>query len=420
MKTTNRRSFLGRGLAASGILGAFSASSYSRVPGANERIHIGMLGSGWRSIWHIGWIYRTSRDEEIEVSAVCDIWNKRRSEGVAEVVKRFQMRPRSCQNYKVMLDDASIDAVIISTPDHQHCRQLIDSVQAGKDVYVEKPVAMSLQELNTAYDVVQASGRVVQNGTQGRSSRGAQSARAFIQSGRLGTVIRVEQSRSKFVPYWNHYPQPQSEAETNWPAFLANRALRPFDPDQHGHWAGYRDFSSGTIGGWMSHFSDFVHFALDSEEPAHATADGGIYSPTSEPQRTCPDTVSAFLHYREGFSTLYTTHFGNAANDYMIFFGTKGIMRVNDPDGNREGIGPVVSGEGSDDPERIVEEEVLDNSTAEDHMSNWVRCMRSREVPNAGMDEGYKQGIACILADRSLHEGCRMVFDSSTRTINPA
>lgn len=419
MQPTSRRNFL-RTSAQAGVLTAVSASSYRKIYGANERIRVGMIGSGWRSVWHIGWIYRCQETVPAEVVAVCDIWTMRLEQGVNEVKKRFDRDPVTERDYQQLLARADIDAVVIATPDHQHATMLKHAVEAGKDVYVEKPIAMEIEELHAAREAVLASDCVVQVGTQGRSSAGAAAARAFVQSGQLGQVIRVEECRSHYIPYWNHYPKPESPEETDWQAFLFNRPDRPFDPDQHGCWMGYRDFSSGTIGGWMSHFSDFTHFVTGASLPTLATAQGGIYSPTSEPQRTCPDTVSAILHYEEGFSTLYTTHFGNAANDYTLFFGTKGTMRINAPDGNADGIGPVVSGEGSEHPEKVQETIELENTTEEDHMTNWLRCITTRETPNADIEAGYAHGVACILADRAYAEGRQMRYEASQGTIASA
>jgi predicted dehydrogenase len=222
------------------------------------------------------------------------------------------------------------------------------------------------------------------------------------------------------VPYWNNYEIPQSEKVIDWEAFLYNRPDRPFDPDQYGRWMGYRDFSTGTCGGWMSHFSDLIHYVTGCGFPVSGVGQGGIYSPTSVEGRTCPDTFTGILEYPEGFTTCYTTHFGNAANDYMMLFGTKGVMRMAYPDGWPNGIEPRVSGEGSEHPDKIAEEIALPNVEEEDHWSNWLRCIRERKQPRANMDAGYKQGVAVLLCDMAYAEGRKMVFDPEKRQIRPA
>jgi predicted dehydrogenase len=183
---------------------------------------------------------------------------------------------------------------------------------------------------------------------------------------------------------------------------------------------GYRDFSTGTVGGWMSHFSDLIHFIAGCGFPKYGVAQGGLYSPTSKKGRTCPDTLTAILEYPEGFATSYTTHFGNGANDYMMFFGTRGVMRTGAPDGWPNGIEPVVSGEGSDAPDALKDKKALPNQLVETHMANWLKCIRTRKPPNADVDAGYKHGIAVLLGDRAFVEGRKMVFDPARREIRPA
>jgi predicted dehydrogenase len=353
--------------------------------------------------------------------AACDIWNQQREQAAQVIKERFSVDAKRYKEYQKMLEDSDIDGVIIATPDHQHCRQVCDAVRANKDAYVEKPISNGLEELNETYKVVKSSQSILQHGTQGRSSTGAAGAKAFFQSGKLGKLLRVDECRSHYIPYWNQYKGPEKEEDTDWKAFLMNVPHRPFNSDQHGAWMGYRDFSTGTVGGWMSHMSDFIHYVTGCGFPVYAVTQGGIYSPTSVKGRTCPDTVTAILEYAEGFTTSYTTHFGNAANDYMIFFGAKGIMRISYPDGNSPGgIDPRVSGEGSEHPDKIAEGIAVEKIEQDDHMLNWLRCMRSRKQPNADMDAGYMQGVAVVLADRAYVEGRKMRFDPERKEIRPA
>jgi predicted dehydrogenase len=403
------------------LAGAPSPQAAHGVPGANDRIRVGMIGCGGRNTWLVGkWLADASKEHNAQVVACCDIWRQRRERAAAMVKEKFGVAAKAYSDYRKLLDDPDVDAVIIATPDHQHCTMLADAVRAGKDVYVEKPIAMTIEELNAAYDAVKQSKAIVQNGTQGRTCAGAAAAREFVQSGKLGKLLRVEESRSFYTPYWNGYKGPDKEEDTDWKAFLFNRPLRPFDSDQHGAWMGYRDFSTGTVGGWMSHFSDLVHFITGCGFPTLAVAQGGIYSPTSEKKRTCPDTFTGILEYPEGFATSYTTHFGNGTNDYMMLFGTKGVMRTGPPDGWPNGIEPVVAGDGSDAPDAIKEKKALENEANETHIANWLRCIRSRKPPNADMEAGYKQGVAVLLADRAFVEGRRMTFDPARREIRPA
>ena len=405
------------------VLAGATARSALAVPGANDRIRIGMIGCGIRTR---GMTMREMPDEpkqhNIEVAACCDVWKQQVETRAALIKEKHGNDPKIYRDYRKVLDDPNIDAVVIATPDHQHCTMLIDAVKAGKDVYIEKPIAMNMKELNAAYDAVKASKAVVQHGTQGRSSRGASAARDFVQSGKLGKILRVEECRSFYYPYWNGQPDgPEKESDTDWKAFLFNRPDRPYDRDQHGHWMGYRDFSTGPVGGWMSHFSDLTHFITGCGLPVAAVAQGGIYSPTSVKPRDCPDTITGILEYAEGFTTCYTTHFGNAANTYRMFFGSKGVLNFSSPEGGRDrDIAPVVSGQGSKHPDKIKGKKRLESGQYEHHLTNWIRCIRERKQPIADMEAGYAHGVAVLLVDRAYVEGRKMVFDRERREIRPA
>lgn len=422
---STRRDFLRSSLAAGAAMGVLAAGptarTFARAPGANERLRVGLIGCGVRNTWLMqNWLHPVAKKHNAEVVAVCDIWRQKREHATGLVTSLFGTEPRVYTDYRELLASADVDAVMIATPDHQHCALLREAVGAGKDVYIEKPIAMDIDDLNLAYDAVKKSGAIVQHGTQGRSCAGAASARDFVQAGKLGKLLRVEESRSFYNPYWNGYKGPEREEDTNWKAFLFNRPPRPFDSDQHGAWMGYRDFSSGPVGGWMSHLCDLVHFITGCGFPKSAVAQGGIYSPTSAKARTCPDTITAILEYPDGFTLSYTTHFGNGYNDYILFFGTKGVMRTDAPDGWPNGIAPRVSGDGSEHPERIKEAAALPNTQSEDHMSNWLRSVRERKQPAADMEAGYKHGVAVVLADAAFVANRMMTFDPKARTIRPA
>jgi predicted dehydrogenase len=231
----------------------------------------------------------------------------------------------------------------------------------------------------------------------------------------MGKLFRVESTETAYAPYWNHYACPEKESDTNWKAFLHNRSDRPFDPDQHGSWMGYHDFSSGPIGGWMSHFSDFVHAVTGCGFPLHATAHGGIYAPTTDRRRSAPDTMTAVLEYPEGFVTHFSTHFGSSVdNETTIYFFEKGTVRT--AFGHNPGE-PVVSGEGSDHPQRPRERKPLELPAVQDHMLNWLECIRTRGRPAADMDAGYKQGVAVVLGDAAYVTGRRVAFDPAKREV---
>lgn len=421
---SNRREFLRKSLltGAGTVLGAglFPRRSFATAAGANDRINIGLIGCGGRMQSLVQ--AAKNADQRVTVTAICDVWQQQRDSWTAHIDRMFGAKPRSYADYRELLGVADIDAVIIATPDHQHCGQVIDAAQVGKHVYVEKPIAPlmdSLDSLNRCYDAVKKAGIVIQQGTQGSSSEATVALKDFFVKGTLGKLFRVETTISLYEPYWNQYRGPENEQETDWEAFLYDKLYRPFDADQHAAWMGYQDFSSGPIGGWMSHFSNFVHAVTGCECPVAATAFGGIYAPTTDRRRTAPDNVTVMLEYAEGFCTQFVTHFGSSWNTETTFFMlSKGLVQTRF--GHNPG-NPVYSSKGVDDsvPETpLLQKEPPDPILA--HMGNWLECIRSGGRTNADMEMGYRQGIAVILGDAACRLGRKVVFDKQKREIRPA
>jgi len=420
----NRRDFLKKSLLTG--VGALIGTSLSRSPssgrvvGANDRINVGLIGCGGRmgTLAH----YAKTVDANVSVMAICDVWEQQRNSWTGHVERTFGVKPRAHADYRNLLEMADIDAVIIATPDHQHCGQVADAAQAGKHIYVEKPIAPlmeGLEALKKCYDIVKKAGIVIQHGTQGSSAAGTFALKESFREGKLGKVFRIESTISLYEPYWNGYRGPQKEQETDWSAFLYDKPYRPFDPDQHAAWMGYRDFSSGPIGGWMSHFSDFVHAVTGCGCPVSATAFGGIYAPTSDRRRTAPDNVTVILEYGEGFYTQFVTHFGSSLNTTTTFFMlAKGLVQTQF--GHHPG-NPVYSSKGVDDsiPERmLLGKDPPDPGPA--HVANWLSCIRSGRRPHADMEMGYKQGIAVIMGDAACRLARKVIFDRDKREIRPA
>jgi len=419
-----RREFLEGSVAAVAfVAGRRAAAARVRPIGANDRINIGMIGCGKRAEGH-AYLLKGAADagEKIAVVACCDIWKKRQETFPDLVKKLFVYRPEAYGDYRRVLERRDIDAVLIATPAHQHCGQLLDSVRAGKHVYVEKPIAPlagDLPALKECYRVVSESKVVVQHGTQGSSHPATEAVKAFIASGKLGRLFRIESSISTYEPYWNFYDGPKKEEETDWRAFLYNKSYRPFDPDQEAAWMGYHDFSSGPIGGWMSHFSNFVHHATGCGCPTAAVAYGGIVAPTSDRRRTAPDNVTVVLEYSEGFITHFVTHFGNTIdNETTKFMFEKGTLRTRY--GHWPGT-PVWSGEGTPSEKEIPAEKLsIPEAPPHIHHANWLNCIREGKKPNAVMELGYKQGVAVIMGDMSHSLGRKVSYDAAKREVRPA
>lgn len=395
--------------AASGI----TALAARRVPGANDRIGIGILGCGRRNL--LGQVLEFQGRVNAQVRAVCDIWSQHREAAAARVRQSGSASVAALHEYDDLLARGDIDAVVIGTPDHQHCAQLIAAVRAGKDAYVEKPLAMDLKELRRAHDAVKASGRVVQMGTQVRSFPTSVAARAFVQAGGLGDIFKIEQARNSFKPYWYRYAERAIDrGDTDWKRFLMHRRSRPWDPQQYAGWFGYRDFSQGPHSNLGVHFFDLVHFITGSGPPSRAVTMAGSYR-WNRDGFDVPDSVETTLEYPDqGFLVRYSSTFGVRGNSFLKFFGTRGEM-----DATRWGDPFAISGATVEDEERVRDGQAIAEAESTPHMLNFLECVRSREEPHAPIEAGYNHSVAAILADESMVHGCRVKYDPQKRRIRP-
>lgn len=398
------------GIAGAALAGT-TARTYSEALGANERIRIGVVGCGSRARGAlIREVLQFAKESNVEIAAVCDIWQQAREEAAAMIKKTTGQEPKKVKYYYELLAASDITAFIIASCDHQHARMLTAAATDGKDAYVEKPLAMNMEELIEAVDMVKRTNRIVQVGTQLRSWPSFAGCRAFVRTGALGKISKIAQVRNGYLPYWHGYVRPIKESDTDWKAFLADKPHRPWDPDQYTAWYGYRDFSSGPVGGFMSHFIDLVHYITGAKFPRCAVTLGGTY--VYKGPRTVTDSVHTLLEYPEEFMVSYSTSFGNGSGNYTKFFGTKGVLDAT----NWET--PVVSGEGSEDPDRVKEAMPVRHVEMPHHMLDWLTCLRTRKEPNANIDAGYQHAVACILSDMAYVEGRRMVYDPEKREIH--
>ncbi len=396
------------------VLAAASSAAIlrpQRILGAIDRIRLALIGAGRRGL--LGEALTFAKECNVDLPVVCDTWRQRREAAAQRIQNTLGSTPELVVHWEDVIGRRDIDAVIISTPDHQHCTQLAAAARAGKDAYIEKPMAMNMKELIMAVDAVKKNKRVVQVGTQIRSLPSSVAARKFVTSGGLGKVIKVEQSRNAWKPYWHGYADPTvKESDVDWKAFLMHVKPRPFDADQYTAWMGYREFSQGAHAGLMVHFVDLLHYITGASVPRRVMAMAGTYR--WKDARTCPDSIEVLLEYPEGFLVRYNSTFGNGANNYLKFFGTRGVL-----DASRWGWKDsfTISGEGTQDEDRIRPGEVLPPAESVHHMKNFFECLRSRREPNAPIDAGYAHSVAAIMADISFQKRKEVTYDPARRAI---
>jgi predicted dehydrogenase len=461
----DRRTFL---KGAGGVLMAASmeARSYARILGANDRIRLGQLGCGDRSEGHVHMVQLASKRIPVETVAVCDLWSLAQERRAAQVKKAFNLEPQKYKYSEDMLARKDIDGVMIATGDFQHAKLCIDVVKTGKDCYVEKPFANVLAEAKEARDVVKASRQVVQMGTQHRSQPYPLAVRDIIRSGKIGSIVQIEQEwnvneeRWRFVPVdtgispemlkdeklewksWLYGRRSQlREEDTDWKRWLLGKPDRPFDPHVYLEFRLYKNFSSGIFDQWLSHGCDLVHLWTDETHPVSVVANGGVF--VWKDGRENPDTCVAAVTYPNGFLYTYKTTFGNSYRSFSRIQGRDGTIEnyggegaslfITTREGGRREIDPWDSGpvyrqaplsESSSEEESEVQvpgapapSSLGPDDDDVDHLVNWLESMQSRKPPNATVDHGFSHSIVCIMAAQSYWSGKRLYWDPEREQI---
>ena len=461
-RETNRRTFLkqaGGTMLAAGM----SARSYARVLGANNRIQLAQLGCGGRSHGHVHMVQSASKKTPVEIIAVCDIWTLARERRAAQVREAFNLTPKMYKYSEEMLARKDIDGVMIATGDFQHAKLCTEVVRAGRDCYVEKPFANVLSEAKEARDTVKASRQVVQVGSQHRSEPYQLAVRDIIRSGRIGDIVHIEQEwnvneeRWRFVDMdtgnsslmeqdrnmeWKQWLFDRKsrlrEEDTDWNRWLLGKPQRPFDPHVYLEFRLYKDYSSGIFDQWLSHGSDLVHLWTDETYPESVVANGGVY--VWKDGRQNPDTCVAAVTYPKGFLYTYKTTFGNSYRSFSRICGRNGTIENYGARVRRALLSARRGAEtnildqlgGTDcqlagpvgDDEKIVQapgNEPPDTEGPDDdsvvHLMNWLAAMRSREQPNANVDDGFSHSIVTIMATQSYWSGKRLYWNPETEEI---
>lgn len=400
----SRREFLVG--AAAGIALAGVGMAGSRAYAANDRISIGMIGVGVRGNQLFNDIKAVDKALNAEVTAVCDTWSVRREQMVEKVKERYGAAPRAFTNYEDLLALKDVDAVVIATPDFSHATILADAIKAGKDVFIEKPLAKDLDQANAAMDAFAASKCIIQVGTQRRSEGNWKEAAKLIQSGALGTISRVEIGWNDCNPRWRHNVSGIKAEDVDWKRFLMHLPNRPFDPHRYGEWQLYRDYTTGPIAVLGAHYFDVGLWLTGAKFPSTAVANGGQY--VWKDGREHDDTLYAIYDFPQGFLMRYLTGLGNSADAGLSIYGTNGVFKESTWSATGDG------GRGQD---RIKEEIKISGNPNQNHMGNWLECVRSREQTNAPFEVGYQHSICTMLGYQALVSGRKMKFMPNLRRI---
>lgn len=409
----SRRQFIKT--ASAGAALAFSATSYAKIAGANERISLGLIGCGGRGYnAHMNGVHPFDKEQNVEFTAVSDPWKQRRERAAVRAEERYGRPARQFVSYRDILALDDVDAVMIASPDHLHCLHLEAAVKAKKDAYVEKPLAMDMATLNRVFDLVKASSQVVQMGTQVRSYTSSAGCKKLFESGAIGKVSRIEQCRNGSKPYWYSWMQRSEELkaeDVDWKEFLGDRPMRDFDPKLLTGWYGYREFTDGPIANLGCHFIDLYNYIVGTTLPLSCVAQGGTFTWKDE-GFTCPDHCEATWIYPEDFMVHYSTNFGNGSGSVHKIYGDLGTMDLTN------WRSPSYSAIGAIKPTELPKEDTpVEPVEIPDHYLDWLQCLRTRKTTNAPIEAGYYHSVPVIMGTLAMDTGKRQIFDPQTREI---
>ncbi len=313
MTSLDRRAFL----ASAGALAAAPAVA------ANDKITVGMIGVGARAHQLLE---AMKKIPEVEIVAVNDAYKGR----IERAVHRTGGQARIVKDYREILADKGIDVVTVATPDHWHKRQCIEAMEAGKDVYCEKPLTYRTEEGLEIARAVERTKRILQVGSQGMASARQNKAREMIKAGKLGqvTMIRANYNRNSASGAWIYPIPPDASPETvDWEMFLGDAPRREFSLERFFQWRCYQDYSGGIGTDLFVHLCTTIHHVMGATMASEVMAMGDLYR--WKESRDVPDTLNALLRYKEGFTVSLGSTFNNGTGGAGFeFLGTEGSLQI--------------------------------------------------------------------------------------------
>jgi len=387
---------------------AFAVYPTSRAFGANDRVRVGMIGVGGRGHELLNQIIAVPN---VDLVAMADIYTRRRDEA-----KKKVPNIQTFDDHRRLLDQKDIDAVIIASPLHIHARHFLDGLAAGKDLYSEKTMTWSIPEAEACLNAAKSSDRVVQIGLQHESDGSLADAKQWIKEGRVGKVAMVESwmsrnSRHGQGQWVRQIPPDCNASNVNWNAFLEKRPAQPFDANKFINWRLFWEFSGGNITENMVHQIAWIMTALDLKVPTAAYMTGGVFS--EKDGRQVPDTISVSLEFPQDITVNWQSIFSNS------HYGLG--ERILGSDGTIEHIAgeqDMVAGRSASStryfPEKVNRPDgaaLVGNTPDQNHMANFIDCVRSRKQPNASVEIGYLSAVAGHMANISYRKKERVTWE---------
>lgn len=420
----SRRTFV----KASAVAAAAAGPAILPALGANDKISLGVIGCGGRGYYLMERAYQGNEGRFV-INSVCDAHGPRIERAKERVKKMGGNDAKGFADYHDILKDSSIDAVIIATPEHLHHSMALDALHAGKNIYLEKPLAKTVEQ---GYEIIreaEKAKKVVQVGTQNRSNELYIKAKEMVKQGMIGDChyVRAFWYRNTLPdnPAWRYeIPADANEENTDWARFLGPATKRPFDKRRFYQWRLYWDYSSGISTDLLVHQTDITNFVLSKNVPSSCVASGGIYRWTDpDDDREVPDTFSALYEYpAEKFHLNYSCYFGNENYGYgEQFCGNEGTIEVNSrsiltfsPEKFR---GKAPANIAARQPLTIQPPMSVDNRAVEAHIRNWLDAIEGKGQVIAPPTAGQIAAIPGHMATLSYKNGKKALWDEKAQKI---
>jgi predicted dehydrogenase len=384
-------------------LAAVSAASYSRILGANERVQLGLIGSGGRGVGVMGTFQSTG---QVDVTAVCDIYGER-----IDAAQQKAPKAQGFRDHRKLLEQKNVDAVLIATPDHWHAGTAIDALNAGKDVYVEKPLTLTIEEGPPIVKAARVNNRICQVGMQQRSGQiYLQAKREYLDTGKLGKITLARTWWHGNGAHLRKAPERLAQQPSNldWARFLGPVKWIDWDPQRFWNFRAYLEFGGGQVTDLFTHWIDVVHMFMGQDNPIAASASGGVYH--YKDGRTAPDTINVLLQYPgEWTATFEATLAPGLTGAGVEMCGTEGKLFI-----TRGGF-EFQSAERGAQPVKV--RSARDQTI--DHVENFLECCRSRKLPNGDVHIGHRSAAASHLGNIAYLQRRRLKYNPDREEILP-
>lgn len=380
------------------LLSASSAVA-ARAVLASDEVTLGVIGSGSRGTFVMG-VFQ--KDAALRVNALCDVYEPNLENAISVASRVPGTRPKAYRNYRDLLADKDVQAVLIATPEHWHYQMVIDALAAGKDVYVEKPLCQTPEQGLALVEAERKSKQIIQVGMQRRSFDLFQEGRKIVAGGTLGSVRMV---RTWWLNnYLNSPPAPKLTGRLDWEQWQGPAPHREFDADRFRNWRLYSDYAGGIVADQGAHIFDGIQMLMGAGAPSAVTAAAGKTHKQGVDQ---PESVVAIAEYPEDFVAVFTVNYAamqyKSRNDQLNQLdGDRGRMDI-----GREELKVFLKG--AEEQAAIEKKSEKGFGWATDlHVQNFLECVRTRQTPAAPMKLAFQAALVVQMANLSLKQGRRM------------